>query len=839
MHDERGNVVEVANQSGALRRFTYRDDLLTSVTDYDGLTTRYDYHDKGALRDVVYPNGARYSFTHDERGRLTRVAGPEGEVATYEYDFNHNLVRETDATGAATNYTYNAVGLPVSATDALGRTTRITYDALGRRVQVDLPDRTSRKFVYDAESRVIASTNGNGETAWMVYKGIGALQEVNLANGQCYRFAYNAYEKLVRVTNLMGDTHAYTRDFAGRVVKEATFDGRELTYAYAPSGQVESITYPDGSARRFEYSWTKQLLRELTDDTETEFLRDAVGRLTQARITSRNKTHVTSFERDEFGRVTAEVQQGKRIKYERDVQGRVVERTLPNGATTSYAFAANGALARLDHDGYRLELTRDKVGREVLRSGSGGAQIASGYDELDRLAVRAAGPLGERRPTARRRYTYDKAGRVREVQDDRWGHGMYFHDPAGRLLESRQFRLMETFLHDPASSIIEYVTQTHDGDVAAISVFTRPSQRVKGEFGKGGRLLKKREWSFEYDRRGRRVAKVRTLGETTERTEYDWDGRDKLRRITKPDGTRLDYTYDAFGRRISKTRSGGPLDDKRVEFVWDSEVLAFELDTERGPRAFVHTPGGFEPILQQQNGETYLCVNDHLGMPKELIDGAGHLAWAAAHSAYGNVIAAENDDRAVESPFRLLGQVHDDDADLAWTRFRCFDADTGTWISTDPLELHGGMSPYALDGSPSAVVDPLGLSTSGGGCNGPEDSVPDLSRFQAGQGYSGVYDPVTGTLRMQPSTPGRNMPVPPGWVPRGGGHDIVAESFRDAGVPEGRLQGFTALQQPDGSLKTEYFSGSLNGRYPENDIPSAERQPIRNKLSQLTRRNIT
>jgi RHS repeat-associated protein len=292
---------------------------------------------------------------------------------------------------------------------------------------------------------------------------------------------------------------------------------------------------------------------------------------------------------------------------------------------------------------------------------------------------------------------------------------------------------METFLHDPASSIIEYVTQTNDGDVAAISVFTRPSQRVKAEYGKGGRLLKKREWSFEYDRRGRRIAKVRTLGAITERTEYDWDGRDKLRKVTKPDGTQLAYTYDAFGRRVSKTRSGGPLAEKRVEFTWDGEVLAFELDTETGPRAFVHAPGGFEPILQQQGGETYLCVNDHLGMPKELIDGAGRVAWAAAHGAYGAVIASEGDDRAVESPFRLLGQVNDSDADLAWTRFRCFDSDTGTWISTDPLELDGGLNLYGLDGSPSAVVDPLGLSTSGGAVHCYQ-GVRDASEHLKAQG---------------------------------------------------------------------------------------------------------
>jgi RHS repeat-associated protein len=268
-------------------------------------------------------------------------------------------------------------------------------------------------------------------------------------------------------------------------------------------------------------------------------------------------------------------------------------------------------------------------------------------------------------------------------------------------------------------------TQTNDGDVAAISVFTRPTQRLKAEYGKGGRLLKKREWTFEYDARGRRIAKVRTLAGVEERTTYEWDGRDKLRAVRKPDGTTLDYSYDVFGRRVSKTRSGGPLDEKRVEFLWDGEVLAWELDSEKGPRTFVHEPGSFEPILQQQGGETYLCVNDHLGMPKELIDGEGNLAWAAAHGAYGAVIATEGPGEVevdggfvsggprVESPFRLLGQVHDEDAELSWTRFRCFDADTGTWISTDPLEMMGGFNLYAVDGSPTSVSDPLGLSTVG------------------------------------------------------------------------------------------------------------------------------
>jgi RHS repeat-associated protein len=70
----------------------------------------------------------------------------------------------------------------------------------------------------------------------------------------------------------------------------------------------------------------------------------------------------------------------------------------------------------------------------------------------------------------------------------------------------------------------------------------------------------------------------------------------------------------------------------------------------------------------------------------------------------------QSDGPRVESPFRLLGQVNDDDAELCWTRFRCFDADTGTWISTDPLGIAGGSNLYAFDGSPGTVIDPLGLS---------------------------------------------------------------------------------------------------------------------------------
>jgi RHS repeat-associated protein len=277
---------------------------------------------------------------------------------------------------------------------------------------------------------------------------------------------------------------------------------------------------------------------------------------------------------------------------------------------------------------------------------------------------------------------------------------------------AKSHQLHEIFSHDPADEITGFITQLNpnQGGVAT---------EERAVYGDGGRLLRKGNTEYHYDPKGRRIGKVRTLSDGSKQgTFYDWDTRDKLRRITRLTGFSIDYEYDAFGRRIKKTK----YDPQRTApvttlYTWDGEVLAAEIDTEEGPRSFVHAPGSFEPILQQQNGEVFLCVNDHLGMPKDLVAADGAVAWSATHAAYGRVVASYVDDAArarygtaINSPFRLLGQVADDDAELCFTRFRCFDPEVGSWISSDPLELEGGLNLYGFDGAPTDVVDPLGLA---------------------------------------------------------------------------------------------------------------------------------
>jgi YD repeat-containing protein len=116
-------------------------------------------------------------------------------------------------------------------------------------------------------------------------------------------------------------------------------------------------------------------------------------------------------------------------------------------------------------------------------------------------------------------------------------------------------------------------------------------------------------------------------------TEYVWDCRDRLREVRLPGGDIVRYFYDAFGRRTRKVvfpaspkEPGAAAPPSRAtRFLWDGDVLAAEIDTERGGRAFVHEPGTFRPLLQLEQGEVFLYVLDQIGTPRELLDAQGRV----------------------------------------------------------------------------------------------------------------------------------------------------------------------------------------------------------------------
>lgn len=716
-YDARGNKTREIDPAGNVTEWVIEDDLAVVRVDPGGLVSRYERGPAGRLAAATYPDQLRLAVRYDERGHVQEISGPEGVLASFVRDHAHQIVEEIDARGARTTYAYDPLGRPTLRTDALGRTTAIDYDRLGRPVAIRRADGTTVRTEYSPLGDPIRATDPLGDQTEMEYIGTGSLSALRLPDGRVWRFAYTADEKLRRVESPRGERHELAYNSAGQVTAERTFDARELRYQYAPSGRLSRVDYPDGSFRAFTHHPLGNVIREESNDGPITYQRDRMGRLLGAVLEQDGREVVTLFERDALGRITAEAQGDRTIRFRYDAWGRRVERALPGGSTTRYRYDRLHELIGVEHDGVTLAIERDVLGREVACGDAGGRfSIQSAYDSMDRLIeqqVSARSPGGGAVSlTAQRLWQYDAAGRVKLVEDLRWGATTYRHDAAGQLREARRGAGLEVFDYDPAGSVTRVVEELEAGRGDAAD-----PEAGLWEVAPGNLLREADGARYAYDRRGRRVQKRVGDGPDERRTEYVWDSRDRLREVQLPSGEQVVFSYDALGRRLRKeVRDGDGQPLRAVEFLWDMDVLAADLDSQAGERRFVHRPGTFLPLLQAERGEVFVYLNDQAGVPKELIDPSGKVAWSAAHSAFGRVTASYRDpareargERPVESPFRLQGQYADGETGLCYTRFRYFDPEVARWCSPDPLGLVGSRNLYALDGSPAATIDPLGL----------------------------------------------------------------------------------------------------------------------------------
>ncbi|MFS8066963.1 MAG: RHS domain-containing protein [Byssovorax sp.] len=178
--------------------------------------------------------------------------------------------------------------------------------------------------------------------------------------------------------------------------------------------------------------------------------------------------------------------------------------------------------------------------------------------------------------------------------------------------------------------------------------------------------------AFTYDDVGR-VVQETTFDGRALACRYDVAGR--IDRVDYPDGTWRAFPHDRLGNLVGDDSPDGTIRYRRARFgrllggaldeQGDCVEVHFELDElgrlvsdaqgdrrvryaydARG-RRIGRTMPDISPaqiqLLQEERGEVLTVVHDHLGMPKERIDPAGQIAWAAAHGAWGSVTETYRD----------------------------------------------------------------------------------------------------------------------------------------------------------------------------------------------------
>lgn len=701
-YDDNGNRTRITRPLGHETVLAFNDHhQWVTLRDPDGHVWKREFDAYNRLVASEDPLGGQWTYTRDHNGRVIHVTNPKDAHREFNYGENGELFAETDWEGHVTRYVTDHFGRFVERHDAMGGVTRMTFDALGRHLGTQYPDGSRTTNAHDPAGNVVRTTDANGNVSTFRYGTCRRLHERQDPLGRKVVYNWSSEpHRLDSIINENGEEYRFFRDAAGRVVREKGFDGRELSFEYDLVGNCVASVNGIGEQTRYIVDQLGRLTKKLLPDgTAEEWEYDLRGNP----IRAVNACAEVSFERDALGRVVREQQDGYVIEREWDATGNEIKMQTDAGLEVHYSRDRNGALSEVDVAGHTLAFRRDALGLETSRLLPGGVCLRQQYDSMAQLKEQwvdsdvivniesFVGPASQDRLTTaiRRTYRHDAAGNVTSVADGQRVHVVYIYDPTERLLQV-----------ESNGEVTEVYGYDATGNISMIQ--SRGSIELL-QYAPGNRLIRQGAATFEYDDHGRRIR--RTDAADTDRLEwqYHWDAQDQLVKIEHPGGSVWTYTYDAFGRRLRKR---GPNVD--VRYVWDQDVIVHEIHEDLLKSTWIYDKDSKTPIFTLQKGSAVSIICDHLGTPKELLDGRGRLVWAIEQRTWGGVDPVIGS--RFDCPLRWKGQWFDPESGLHYSRFRYYDPATARFMTPDPIGLRGSLNIYRYVKNPVNWVDPFGLA---------------------------------------------------------------------------------------------------------------------------------
>ncbi|MEU4152973.1 hypothetical protein [Streptomyces sp. NPDC026659] len=244
--------------------------------------------------------------------------------------------------------------------------------------------------------------------------------------------------------------------------------------------------------------------------------------------------------RDAMGCVLSETLNGRAITYTYDVLGRRILRVTPVGSASHWTYDPAGRPTEMRSDAGVLAFTHDAAGRETQRQTGSDVTLTQHWDPVDRLTGQSL-TTGARNLLQHRTYAHDADGHLAEIRELTMGTRRFDLDSTGRVTGVRAHGWNETYVYDSVGNLTEVAAGAHaaagDRDVDGMRV-----RRAGGT-------------TYTCDSQGRRTCKIRKLlSGQTKTWAYAWNAEDRLVEVVMPEEGRWRYAYDPLGRRIAKSR---------------------------------------------------------------------------------------------------------------------------------------------------------------------------------------------------------------------------------------------------------------------------------------------
>jgi RHS repeat-associated protein len=690
IYDTNGRIVKEEMADGSFMQFAY---TLINATDPKGGLVATEVIDLNGRSHVFQINGESYnsgvadsfgnrSFVDYTPGtnRINSMTDRLGRKITPIYDANENLIQLKAYDGSISTFTYEPnFKLPTSSTDPLGRTTTTTYDIKGNPIEFKDPLGKALKMSFNSFGQVVQITNALNQNIQYVYDDRGNLIKLTDPSGNITTHTYDILNRLTKSTNALGHEVKYQYDILDRTTQVTSAEGRITKYAYDPNGNLISITDPNGNTTRYDYDRRDRLTKRTDPSGKVEtYQYDAIGNLLR---TTDRKEQTTI--------------------YAYDTNDRLVSTTYADGSVTTNAYDA------MD----RLVSTSDTA--------AGPGNYTFSYDQFDRM-VKEVSPQGTLE------YTYDLVGRRTSVTLNGQVHSGYAYDNNDRLTNLSTSGGNFTLSYD---ALDRPVTITMPNGIQASYTYDEGGRTTRIKYSKNGAVL--RDLTNSYDALGRRTsysgnpvteprdtatdtATVNALNQYTNlngrpishddngnqtQLSAKWDVRNRLLSLTELNLT-ASFTYDAIGRRASKTVNG-----KKETYIYDGANIIQEVGANNA--TYIHGLGIDAPLVRKGNQNEYY-LSDILGSIIALADDSGNVKTGYNYSPYGkkNVEGAASD-----NPFGYTAR-EDDGTGLYYYRARYYNPAQKRFIAEDPKGFQGGDSnfyTYAL-GDPINLTDPSGLA---------------------------------------------------------------------------------------------------------------------------------
>ncbi len=618
-YDSALNLVEVRrketdtpNQSGTDIVYSYQYggpfNQRSQYTDPRGNITVYQVDAQGNTTQIQRPTVTSPStqtitetFSFDGRGRITNATDGAGRTVDFVYyttgshaGYLQSVTKDQAGLALTTTLDYSQYGDIVSVTDARGATTAISVDAEGYVTEVQAPSPLSyrRRLTYDAGRRVtlveVENVDRHGTqdptTPWIETS-----------------FTYDVVGRpLAKTVDLTSTTTATT------------------TYAYDGSGDLVSVTRPEGGVTALEWD-ERRLIHKVRAGAGSavegtfEYAYDLNGSL----ATSKNpRSYETTFEHDHFDRrtrVTDALGAYRAFQYDKSGNQTLVEAYDSQAALlarTARYFDEVDRLWKTVDDRFGPNLTPSQPTTIVTRDPSG-------------LVTQVTDPLSNSTS-----YSFDAAARLVQILDATGNHDDFSLDANGNITTRSHTDLpagggSETFVTEFDYDAINRVTQRREIDRSnGQNVLTTnlgydsrndltwrldaESHPVRWTYDLASRLLTYERAlqtgqtiedftqsiteSFQYDGNDRLTG---LTDDNFDSTSYQFDARDRQTRVTYADtryvdtqydpasnvsqwtdqnGTVVQNTFDALGRKTyaSVTRGTGVLGSTFEQFTYDA-----------------------------------------------------------------------------------------------------------------------------------------------------------------------------------------------------------------------------------------------------------------------------